>query len=162
MSNYFTCPICGAEVPVKAKACPECGSDENTGWSEEAKYIHLLPDYGDSDDLTSKSGKENLWFKRSAIFIALTMITSLIIIHLGSFLAILALMAIAIIYWIFEIYPQTKYAEEKHLYQKLLKKAGGNSELVERLIELERKPTVKSSRLELIKDAIHKWEQNNR
>jgi hypothetical protein len=31
------CPNCGAEVPPKARACPECGSDEQTGWSEEAQ-----------------------------------------------------------------------------------------------------------------------------
>jgi Uncharacterised protein family UPF0547. len=30
------CPNCGAEVPANAKACPECGSDEETGWSDEA------------------------------------------------------------------------------------------------------------------------------
>ncbi len=39
------CPNCGAEVLPGAKACPECGSDEQTGWSEEARYAHLgLPD----------------------------------------------------------------------------------------------------------------------
>ena len=39
------CPHCGAEVPPKAKACPECGSDETTGWSEAAETGHLgLPD----------------------------------------------------------------------------------------------------------------------
>jgi len=46
------CPNCGAEVPPNAKACPECGSDEQTGWSEETKADGLdLPeenfDYGD-------------------------------------------------------------------------------------------------------------------
>ncbi len=30
------CPNCGADLPKKAKACPECGSDDQTGWSEEA------------------------------------------------------------------------------------------------------------------------------
>ena len=30
------CPNCGAEVPANARACPECGSDEQTGWSEDA------------------------------------------------------------------------------------------------------------------------------
>ena len=30
------CPNCGAAVPRRAKACPGCGSDESTGWSEEA------------------------------------------------------------------------------------------------------------------------------
>ena len=39
------CPNCGAEVPRNAKACPECGSDEKTGWSEPAYASSLgLPD----------------------------------------------------------------------------------------------------------------------
>ena len=46
------CPNSGAEVPHNAKACPECGSDEKTGWSEEANTGSLdLPeenfDYSD-------------------------------------------------------------------------------------------------------------------
>ena len=40
-----TCPNCGAEIPARAKACPECGSDEQTGWSEQAHTDSLdLPD----------------------------------------------------------------------------------------------------------------------
>ena len=35
------CPHCGAPLPRKAKACPECGSDENTGWSDSAQADHL-------------------------------------------------------------------------------------------------------------------------
>jgi predicted amidophosphoribosyltransferase len=39
------CPNCGAEVPPKARACPECGADEKTGWSERAAAQRLgLPD----------------------------------------------------------------------------------------------------------------------
>lgn len=39
------CPHCGAEVPRNARACPECGSDEKTGWSENAQGQRLgLPD----------------------------------------------------------------------------------------------------------------------
>ena len=39
------CPQCGAEVPPNARACPECGSDETTGWSEKASGQRLdLPD----------------------------------------------------------------------------------------------------------------------
>lgn len=45
MSDYFVCPNCEAEVPSKALACPECGSDEKTGWSEETMYDGLdLPE----------------------------------------------------------------------------------------------------------------------
>jgi ribosomal protein L40E len=39
------CPNCGAELPPDARACPACGSDEKTGWSEQARYDDLgLPD----------------------------------------------------------------------------------------------------------------------
>lgn len=39
------CPHCGAEVPPRSTACPQCGSDDKTGWSEDARYEGLdLPD----------------------------------------------------------------------------------------------------------------------
>jgi hypothetical protein len=40
------CPVCGEDVPPKSLACPECGSDHNTGWKEDAHtYDGLdLPD----------------------------------------------------------------------------------------------------------------------
>ena len=41
------CPNCGASVPPDAKACPECGSDDETGWSEEAYAPN--PDVPDED-----------------------------------------------------------------------------------------------------------------
>jgi hypothetical protein len=32
-------------VPSRARSCPECGADENTGWSEKARYDELgIPD----------------------------------------------------------------------------------------------------------------------
>jgi hypothetical protein len=43
--NPDVCPNCGAAVPPGARACPECGSDEQTGWSDEARVGGLdLPD----------------------------------------------------------------------------------------------------------------------
>lgn len=51
------CPNCGARVPRRAKACPECGSDEQTGWSEEAAGQCLgLPD--DSFDYNEFAERE--------------------------------------------------------------------------------------------------------
>jgi hypothetical protein len=39
------CPSCGELVPEGARACPECGADESTGWSERAQAQRLgLPD----------------------------------------------------------------------------------------------------------------------
>ena len=39
------CPNCGADVKQKARACPECGACDETGWSEEAATSGLdLPE----------------------------------------------------------------------------------------------------------------------
>jgi len=32
------CPVCGEDVPRHALACPECGADERSGWSEDADH----------------------------------------------------------------------------------------------------------------------------
>jgi hypothetical protein len=45
MPTPETCPNCGAEVPPRARACPQCGSCDATGWSEEASAAGLgLPE----------------------------------------------------------------------------------------------------------------------
>ncbi len=60
MSDYFVCPNCGAEVPVKSLSCPECGSDEKTGWSEDTMYDDLdLPEFEEARDNPSKSLFQN-------------------------------------------------------------------------------------------------------
>jgi hypothetical protein len=47
VKGSFTCPQCGAEVPPKARACPECGSCDQTGWSEASAQSDLgLPEEG--------------------------------------------------------------------------------------------------------------------
>lgn len=50
------CPNCGVIVPRKARACPECGADEQTGWSDEASSQRLgLPDENfDYDDFVKE------------------------------------------------------------------------------------------------------------
>jgi hypothetical protein len=44
----FPCPNCGGIVPINATACPDCGSDENTGWSDKT-YLDGLGLYDDED-----------------------------------------------------------------------------------------------------------------
>lgn len=41
------CPVCGALVPPRAHACPECGADDRSGWREDDAGSGLdLPDDG--------------------------------------------------------------------------------------------------------------------
>jgi hypothetical protein len=45
MSPPDSCANCGADLPRNARACPECGADERTGWRETSIYDGLdLPD----------------------------------------------------------------------------------------------------------------------
>jgi len=44
----FICPVCGGEVKTNALACPDCGSDEKSGWSDET-YLDGI-DVGDEVD----------------------------------------------------------------------------------------------------------------
>ncbi|MFH1477262.1 MAG: zinc-ribbon domain-containing protein [Verrucomicrobiota bacterium] len=51
------CPVCGAEVPSTAHACPECGADNTTGWNEDhAVYdgLNLPDDEFDYDEFINK------------------------------------------------------------------------------------------------------------
>lgn len=50
------CPNCGAELPSRARVCPECGSDERTGWSEDVAYddLNLPGEDFDYDDFVER------------------------------------------------------------------------------------------------------------
>lgn len=52
------CANCGTAIPRKAKACPECGADERTGWreNEDTRYDGLdLPESAYTDDSTPEA-----------------------------------------------------------------------------------------------------------
>ncbi|MEQ8762392.1 MAG: hypothetical protein RL885_00595 [Planctomycetota bacterium] len=48
LSRKKSCTNCGEIIPAKALACPECGSDAETGWSDET-YLDGI-DLGDDYD----------------------------------------------------------------------------------------------------------------
>ena len=55
-SKSFPYPVCEEDVPMNAKACPECGACEKSGWNEdESSYDGLdLP----NDDFDYEKFKE--------------------------------------------------------------------------------------------------------
>ena len=44
----FTCPVCGADVPRRAKACPDCGACDKSGWSQD-RYLDGVHLPGEDD-----------------------------------------------------------------------------------------------------------------
>jgi hypothetical protein len=66
------CPVCGAEVPPHARACPECGADERSGWNEdETRYDGLdLPEsaFEDGEGRNEGVGKRKRATKTVSVF----------------------------------------------------------------------------------------------
>jgi hypothetical protein len=57
------CAQCGASIPRSARACPECGADERTGWRETSVYDGLdLPDAPDSEVSGPKQSHAIAWY----------------------------------------------------------------------------------------------------
>ena len=57
----FICPVCGEAVPANAAACPGCGADERTGWSDQTIYdgtgIEDPAEFDHADWLERETGK---------------------------------------------------------------------------------------------------------
>ena len=67
------CPNCGAEFRRGRLACPECGSDSETGWksSEEVDYQSVeIPDYL-GDELDGPSAGTRKLVMRVGLILAL-------------------------------------------------------------------------------------------
>jgi hypothetical protein len=162
MSKYFTCPNCGADVPIKARACPECGSDDETGWSEAAKYTHLLPDKGDGEIEDSKS---KTWQKYGIAAIAFVLILGFLASQ-GLTWTIPAIALAALvgggIYYLVRQYSQSSGGMQKQLYQQLLKRARGDRQLADRLIAYERERNPDANRLQILQNAIYRWDRDRR
>jgi hypothetical protein len=59
------CAQCGASIPPGARACPECGANERTGWAESSIYDGLdLPDeaWADEDSDSRPLPRELPWY----------------------------------------------------------------------------------------------------
>ncbi|MFP4416953.1 MAG: zinc ribbon domain-containing protein [Chitinispirillaceae bacterium] len=55
MSQRVPCPHCGASIKKDAESCPECGSDERTGWSDGTYLDGIdLPDESEYEDLVAQ------------------------------------------------------------------------------------------------------------
>jgi predicted nucleic acid-binding Zn ribbon protein len=54
-----TCANCGAAIPPSARACPECGADERTGWAEQSLYDGLdLPEDETEREQSDRSSQQ--------------------------------------------------------------------------------------------------------
>lgn len=69
------CANCGAAIPRHARACTECGADEQTGWRETDLYDGLdLPDEAFADTpphrVTPRPGLRWYWLVTAGVILA--------------------------------------------------------------------------------------------
>jgi hypothetical protein len=85
------CPVCGEDVPRNAKACPECGADEETGWKEGADIHSGLDLPGDEDfdydrfveeefgsGTPKRSGRQLFWWLAAVVVLAAFVLLSIL------------------------------------------------------------------------------------
>lgn len=61
-------------MPRRARACPECGSDDRTGWAsgEDLEYESIeIPDAYDPDEWEREAGRREVRSKRVGLIAAL-------------------------------------------------------------------------------------------
>lgn len=82
--DYFVCQNCHAEVSIKARSCPECGADDETGWKEGAMHSGIgLREDDDFDyedfikrDMGNKGPKKQekaLWIVVAAVLLLIVL-----------------------------------------------------------------------------------------
>ncbi|MFH1844196.1 MAG: hypothetical protein ABIF77_13405 [bacterium] len=159
MSKYFICPHCGEIIPRDSAACPECGSDEETGWSRGAHIIDLPPD---EDESESASPPKAGWLKPKALVVILVMLLLFVgtrSIWVVAIVAAACLLAVAL-NKINRRFLHSDYLRRAQLRRNLLRKARGETDLVKRMIEYERSRNPEANEAELMQNAIDRWERD--
>lgn len=149
------------QVPADAAVCPECGSDNETGWSDDAAYddLFLYDDEPPADSL-----KPARWPRYLIAIVAALTLSAYLAYALawGIYLIPLVLVAVSVAYYVTQVLPGQRHDQEKQVYQRLLHKAHGDKELVARLIEHERRRSPGADRLKLLQDVLYYWERDSR
>lgn len=163
MTEYFTCPVCGTAVPAKAKACPECGSDSETGWSETAQFSPLFPDRDDENTPPQRT----LWQTVVMPIAALLCLMGFLAATGAYWMAILVPVLAGVVRfsgalrrWLKHQFPAL--GSSRQAYRQLLRRAGGDRALADRLITYEQHRTPTATRLQLIQAAIFRWDRDRR
>lgn len=99
------------------------------------------------------------------VMVAVALVAAIAFASFDTRLGVLAVLIVAFVAWLPLLASRLRgsgHSRELELYQKLLKRARGNKELVERLIEHERKRTPDVGNARLLESALVRWEQDNR
>lgn len=163
MPDTFICPICGTEVDINAVVCPECGSDDETGWSKDTVYDGLFL-YDDDTPPSKQRPKAHPWVKYVIPALILITLSAFLatVIPWGIYLVPVILIGAGIAYYFMDIAPRLRVNQENKLYQALLTRAQGDYAMVERWISYERQRNPDAGEVQLMESALYRWKRDNR
>ena len=156
--GFLICPHCGALIPARSSACPECGSDNETGWRDDALIVDALPPDEEELDRSRPRGNKRL-IRYPVTGIAALLLASWVTIEFSPFglyigLGIIVTAAIALI--LSRKRPLFARMLEKRLERELLSLSGHDPARLERLVMYERERKPNASRAELLQNAINR------
>lgn len=152
----FMCPHCQAMIPADSVVCPECGSDQETGWSE-GYNADLLPA---REEEPGDRPPRRLWRKAARIagvLLAAAILAGFITVELppyGIYAGCAIIAAAVIVLLLSRDRTASALGREGRLERELVKLCGSDEDLADRLVKFEgyRKPG--APRAVLIKNAI--------
>ena len=154
-----SCPHCGLPLPPEPAACPECGSDRETGWSNS--YGHVLPDEPTADATPMLSP----WVRQVAAILALLAMIPFIVSWPRPGLLLLVLAVLVGAYY----YATRKRAgksssgrAEQRLHRELLKRLRNDTGKLDRLVDYERRCAPDAGLSELLQRASQRLEHDRR
>ncbi len=153
----FVCPHCGSVIPADSRSCPECGSDRETGWSEEY-HADWAPQQEEPEDPPRRRAVRKL-VRYSGAVVAVLLIAGLLSLEwppYGLYLGCVLMAASIIAFIVFRDRPLSKRNREKRLEEELLGLCGQDRTLVNRLVLFEGNLRPGSPRAVLLRNAIHR------
>ncbi|MBN2353083.1 MAG: hypothetical protein JXD23_10980 [Spirochaetales bacterium] len=165
----FVCPNCGAVIPANrdlaaaSRACPECGSDEETGWSEE-----WYPDDSEPDEEEHEGDARRKEIVKKVLKVGFSLagalaIAAFIAVQIPRYglligLAVIAAIVVALV--VFRERPPSEKRTARELERELLAMSGRDPARVERLVMYERTRKPDASRAELLERAIGRLDRD--
>ncbi|MDP6930964.1 MAG: hypothetical protein QF412_14795 [Planctomycetota bacterium] len=78
-ARYETCPHCGSRFKASRPACPDCGSDANTGWRDPEDLDYLSVELPDDLHDPTLGGKGLGWPARILITLMIAAMIALVL-----------------------------------------------------------------------------------
>jgi RNA polymerase subunit RPABC4/transcription elongation factor Spt4 len=154
-NGHIVCRHCGSLIPANSASCPECGSDSETGWRDDAYFV----DYIQSEEEQEKPRKRGSGKPLKYVITILAAVAAASFIAwefwpFGIYIGLVLIIVAAIGLVLFRERPLSGKKREKALEKELLSISGYDPARVERLVTYEKSRLPDASRTELLQNAI--------